>query len=339
MCSDKCPKPDAGCEPVEPKGCREPSESKRCYELPSGGWVQFCQWPALRPLKLTTRKWRPLAGGKRRWWELADDWCVVLCGMQSTKRKVPDGKIVIPKGTVTDGASVPLPWLVSFLTFGLLRPTGILLIPSIVHDYAYKHGCLRCRNQDGTETCREISRADADWLFREMIRGISHTWFWAHVAWLAVRSGWLFCVKYAGKRIGRKTPFKEPLQKPLEPLDMAHSCATVVGMHPPPDIEQRIRILFGPAPAFAARPPDGSPYSAAAEVETVDISEAASLLAQFGNGRVAREPDPVAAADAWLDTPNPTFGGLCPRAFLRGTPKQRAFLDGVLSSLEDGAFS
>ena len=200
--------PEEGRKPSEPKGCCKPSKCKRCYELPSGGWVKFRQWPLLRPLKLKTR-YRLFGACRRRLWKLADDWRVVLCGMPCTKRKVPDGKIVIPKGTITDGASVPQPWLVSFLTFGFLRPTGILLIPSIVHDYAYEHGCLRYRNEDGTETCREISRGDADWLFREMIRGISHTWLWACVAWLAVRAGWLLRVKYAGKRIGWKTPFKE----------------------------------------------------------------------------------------------------------------------------------
>ena len=130
--------------------------------------------------------------------------------------------------------------------------------------------------------------------------------------------------------------------KSLEPLDMAHSCATVVGM---PE-RSRIVTLFGASvdTSAAAPPVPDSPYSAAAEVEPVDISDevVASLQAQFGNGRVAGELSPEAAADAWLGTPNPTFGGLCPKEFLKendATDKQQAFLNGVLSSLEDGAFS
>ena len=107
-------------------------------------------------------------------------------------------------------------------------------------------------------------------------------------------------------------------------------------MHPPPSIEdlsQRIDILFG-----VAEPVDRAPAPAD---DSPDISEEvdAALLKHFGKGGAARKPDPSAAVDAWLDTPNPTFGGCCPRAFLNGTDDQKAFLDGVLSSLEDGAFS
>ena len=106
----------------------------------------------------------------------------------------------------------------------------------------------------------------------------------------------------------------------------------------------RIVTLFGAPVDTSAAPAPDSPYSAAAEVEPVDISEevVASLRAQFGNGRVAGELNPEAAAEAWLGTPNPAFGGLCPRDFLEeegATDDQQAFLNGVLSSLEDGAFS
>ena len=43
--------------------------------------------------------------------------------------------------------------------------------------------------------------------------------------------------------------------------------------------------------------------------------------------------------DSWLDTPNPSFGGKCPRSFLDGTDEQRTFLSGIVDSIEDGAFS
>ena len=45
------------------------------------------------------------------------------------------------------------------------------------------------------------------------------------------------------------------------------------------------------------------------------------------------------AADEWLDMPSPTFGGQSPRHFLNGTESQRAFLAGIVDSIEDGAFS
>ena len=217
MSSEKCPKPEEGCEPLESKCCCDPSEPEEgckpsksegcCKKLSSGGWVKFREWPALRPLQLVTRPGHHIYDAcKRRRWKIAEDWCVVLCGtkkVSSCNGCSLDGKIVIPKGTVVDGASVPLPWLVSFLSCGKLRPNGILLIPSIVHDYAYRRGCLRYRNQDGTETCREICRDDADWLFREMIQSINHTCFWACVAWLAVRLGWWFGVEYADTSTSR----------------------------------------------------------------------------------------------------------------------------------------
>ena len=210
MSDNERPEHDEGSKPSEPKERCEPSESKGCYELSNGGWVKFCQWPVLRPLKLKTKN-RLFGASKRRLWKLADDWCIDLCSIEEVScvdDSPLNGKIVIPKGTVVDGASVPLPWLVSFLTLGILRPTGILLIPSIVHDYAYKHGCLPYRNKCVVAN-RSISRDDADWLFREMIRIINDTTLWANVAWLAVRIGWLFGVKYAGKHIGPKNPLVE----------------------------------------------------------------------------------------------------------------------------------
>ena len=194
MSSEKCPKPEEGCEPSESKCCCDPSEPEDgckpsesegcCKKLPSGGWVKFRGWPALQPLRLVTN--HRFDACKRRWWKIANEWHVEIA---HTKKKDIDGTIVIREGTRVDGASVPLPWLVSLLTFGFLRPTGILLIPSIVHDYAYKHGYLCYRNQDGTKSCRAICRADADWLFREMIQAINDTKLLAWVAWKAVRLG------------------------------------------------------------------------------------------------------------------------------------------------------
>ena len=97
MCSDKCPKPEEG---------SEPSESIRCYD-----WVKF-KWPALQPQRLVTD--HLFDAGKRRWWKIANEWYVKI---DRTKKKGFNGIIVIPEGTCVDGASVPLPWLVSPLDF------------------------------------------------------------------------------------------------------------------------------------------------------------------------------------------------------------------------------
>lgn len=92
--------------------------------------------PKLAPLPLRTKglspwgKLRALATENRRW-ILLEDWLF----------KLPNGKIiVIPEGFILDGASVPKPlWF-------LLSPIGILLIPAIIHDYAYAYDYLWLAN-------------------------------------------------------------------------------------------------------------------------------------------------------------------------------------------------
>lgn len=111
--------------------------------------------------------------------------------------------------------------------------------------------------------------------------------------------------------------------------------AILQSMNAPPDAEclfQRIRVLFGVVPADHAvpAPSTDSPYSVSAHIESFDVGIPDTGL---------RPDDPAKAAAAWLNTPNPTFGGLCPKTFIDSTDDQRAFLDGVLSSLEEGAFS
>lgn len=93
----------------------------------------------------------------------------------------------------------------------------------------------------------------------------------------------------------------------------------------------RIQALFGRPPAHDDIVPlvAGSPYAEPGDSKPFDVD-----IPGFGT-----QTDPKDAATTWLDTPNPTFGGLCPRLFVNGTDQQRAFLDAVLSSLEDGAFS
>ena len=94
----------------------------------------------------------------------------------------------------------------------------------------------------------------------------------------------------------------------------------------------RIQALFGGPSAHDDVVPlvAGSPYAEPGDSKPFDVD-----IPGFGTQPAA----PKDAAMAWLDTPNPTFGGLCPRLFVNGTDQQRAFLAAVLSSLEDGAFS
>ena len=104
-------------------------------------------------------------------------------------------------------------------------------------------------------------------------------------------------------------------------------------MNPPPNSEQlmkRIRVIFGVEQAESDVEHINERYVKADTIEefVIPISGAEKQLG-----------DPEEAAEFWLTTPNPVFGGQSPRAFIEGTPKQRSFLASVLSSIEDGAFS
>ena len=94
------------------------------------------------------------------------------------------------------------------------------------------------------------------------------------------------------------------------------------------ELRRRIDTLFGVAERPDTSPPDAtSPVASADEVECFTIP--------LPDPR-PEATNPVHAANKWLDTPNATFGGLCPRNFLDGSAEQRAFLTNILSSLEDG---
>ncbi len=95
-------------------------------------------------------------------------------------------------------------------------------------------------------------------------------------------------------------------------------------------LTQRVRILFGVVSAGHSPEGHDSPYARSEHIENFDVAVA---------GVDAGPVDPAKIAAAWLATPNPSFGGLCPQNFIDGTDDQRAFLAAFLSSIEDGAFS
>ena len=62
-----------------------------------------------------------------RRWEMMEDWYFTM----------QDGTtVLIPKGFIFDGASVPK------IMRSLLSPTGVLFLAGIIHDYAYKYNKL-----------------------------------------------------------------------------------------------------------------------------------------------------------------------------------------------------
>ena len=102
-------------------------------------------------------------------------------------------------------------------------------------------------------------------------------------------------------------------------------------------LETRIVALFGTTvpDGDAVTRDDASPFDTSNELEAFDVP----FVSDASTDEAGGEPDGCKAAAKWLDTPNATFGGACPRAFLQGTDEERTFLAGIIASIEDGAFS
>ena len=151
---------------------------------------------------------------RRRRFTLIEDWHIELgdIGYQVGL----NGTIEIPvrypgsgEKIVFDGASIPVPWLISLLTIGILRPLGVALVGSIVHDYAYQYGTLRVISHEGSPAVEiPVERHKADRLFRDIIGTVNRLPPVGYIAWLAVRIGWLW-VPYNNKKHTGKKPILE----------------------------------------------------------------------------------------------------------------------------------
>lgn len=174
--------------------------------------VQFNQLPSVIPQLLKTQfssvVERFKGAIKRRWFHLESDWSITVNGFQYDPNL--NGTIIIPETyqnvkTRIDGASVPLPSVVSFLTFGILRSLGVMLTASVVHDFVFKYGVLVIRDASGTDTPQPVARDVADLLFRDIISTVNRMPITAYVAWIFVRLGW-FGIKYNGQPRGVAFP-------------------------------------------------------------------------------------------------------------------------------------
>ena len=65
-----------------------------------------------------------------RKWEVIEHWKYTCT---SSEEKI---ELIVPKGFIFDGASIPR------LFWAFLNPTGLLLIQGLLHDYAYKYNQL-----------------------------------------------------------------------------------------------------------------------------------------------------------------------------------------------------
>ncbi len=141
--------------------------------------------PVLQPIPIRTKKVPSLVCRVYIWifsirkWRVKEEWSYTL----------PDGqKIVIPSGFEFDGASIPRPlWM-------LLSPTGLLLIPGLIHDYAYRYDKLVYRDEEGNLIDYQKGAGKAYWdkLFRDVGIQVNGIAFIDVLAWFALFVGGWF---------------------------------------------------------------------------------------------------------------------------------------------------
>ncbi len=178
-------------------------------------YLQFSDLPSINLVSVRlkmTANWlqRTSEATRRRFFTLNEDWNLSFDKISYLPEL--NGNIHIPKSVngksiMFDGASVPFPWLISLLTIGILRPLGMMLIASIVHDFMFKFGYLMVQ-ADGSSEIKHIKveRHIADRLFKDIIATVNRNSIVAWIAWYAVRLGWGFGVKYNGGRYNGRCP-------------------------------------------------------------------------------------------------------------------------------------
>jgi hypothetical protein len=158
------------------------------------------KYPILEPIPIRTKGLSLLM---RIWvwlfsvrtWKLVDDWEF------ETKLNEEYVTIFIEKNFIFDGASIPraLWWL--------LQPMGVLLIPGLVHDYAYRYQKVVTINK---RTKKKFNRRKSDrkfWdlLFREISIQVNGCKIISYFAWVALflfgRFAWNKNRKIEQKRI------------------------------------------------------------------------------------------------------------------------------------------
>ena len=134
--------------------------------------------PVIRPIPLRTRGrawWRRVKAWlwDARVWEVWEDYIYTR----------PDGKqLMIPAGFRTDFASSPrLFWLLG------MDPVGILLVPSLIHDWGYRHDFYLDGN--GKRIHTGLGKSFHDQLLRDICREVNGMLMPGVLSWLALDIG------------------------------------------------------------------------------------------------------------------------------------------------------
>ena len=135
------------------------SEMPDMKPIPLGGDQDFPWWKNFKSWQLNSRRFL-----------VTQDWYYTL----------PDGtRIVIPKGFIFDGASVP-----RFL-WPILDPFGILLIAGLIHDFCYRYNFLL--NASFKPIHISMGQKFADDLFRDVAKKCNGLFVPNSAAWGSLR--------------------------------------------------------------------------------------------------------------------------------------------------------
>ncbi len=146
--------------------------------------------PQLRPLPIHTMNQKHWLLRVMVWifeirkWELMEDWHYQLDD---------DVIIVVPKEFEFDGASIPRP------LWALLSPVGLLLIPGLIHDYAYRYNRLLQLDANGDRIPYTEGRGRDYWdeLFFKVSIEVNGLPVLSLIAWFALFiGGWAAWNKY-----------------------------------------------------------------------------------------------------------------------------------------------
>ncbi len=143
-----------------------------------------------------TRVWRWVTVVRK--WRVAEDW----------EYDLPDGpRVVIPESFIFDGASIPRP------LWGILSPTGLLLIPGLIHDFGYRYDYIWAVDTSGFVFKHHVKAGRKHWdaIFQRVGIEVNSMPILDTIAWLALVAGGWWAWRSNRNR-------NEPEVKPKHPL-------------------------------------------------------------------------------------------------------------------------
>jgi hypothetical protein len=157
------------------------------FKKESDPFVAPSNMPVLRPLPIPTKN-RPFVMRLLVWifevrqWELVNNWQFKLASGE---------QILIPKGFIFDGASIPR------IFWAILSPVGLLLIPGLIHDYGYKYDQLWEVDDNYNISAFRVKAGRNFWdkMFKDVGNQVNGFSLVDTIAWLGVSLGGHFAWK------------------------------------------------------------------------------------------------------------------------------------------------